>query len=66
MNTDEAAQNILDAAATGTREQVMTFKYDSQLNNHTRGKLGASLKYFLPGVLDKIAAKESESSVKHD
>jgi len=54
MTADTCASLIIQAAAEGRREEIMTFK----------AKLSHFLRPFIPGILDHLSSKYSESSVK--
>jgi len=54
MTAEECARLIVEAAAEGRREEVMT----------PLGKAGIYLNVFAPGLVDWMAAKKAEASVK--
>eukprot|EP01118_Nematostelium_gracile_P007518 TRINITY_DN2451_c0_g1_i3.p1 TRINITY_DN2451_c0_g1~~TRINITY_DN2451_c0_g1_i3.p1 ORF type:complete len:302 (-),score=86.92 TRINITY_DN2451_c0_g1_i3:17-922(-) len=55
MSTPECASIIIDAAATGKREEIMT----------TSAKFANIARVFFPTLIEKMVLKRSEDSVKH-
>jgi len=56
MSADTAAGIIINAAAVGKREEIMTFQ----------AKISHYLRPFFPGTLESLSVRYSESSIKHE